>query len=212
MPSLRSLLLLSILMSFGLGACSAQAAIPPGTAVPSPSASSPTPLAPTAEPTVVPSAAPSLVPSATAAATSTMAPTAGTGATPAGMPSPTSLASPVSGAQNCGQVSMLGPNPPRDSTALTSEQCFWQAFQQCQIATLTVTMRGVDAGTTHLFTIQKSNGACRVTDAVQSYVIPLRTPSVQTFACADLVQQNGGLLVKGCGQAGDISVPAPGTP
>ncbi len=147
-------------------------------------------------------AATSAPPTATGAAT--LPATAAPSATP-GKPKST----PVAAGQDCGTITMLGPNPPQDANALQSEQCFWQAYQQCTVATLTVTMRGVDAGMTHQFTLDKTGGSCTIVDTLQSYVVPIRTPSANKLTCASLVQQNGGLLFKSCGDQGDIAVPAP---
>ena len=104
---------------------------------------------------------------------------------------------------------MLGPNPPGDKSAQLAEDCFFQAFQQCRAAALTVTMSGVDAGTINRFTLEKNGDRCRIVDSVVIYVVPRPTAAPQVSTCADLVRQNGGLLFKGCGDQGDILVPAP---
>ncbi len=169
-------------------------------------------------------AAPTVVPTVTAPATETVAPTfvPMTVTQPAGTTVPT-LAStaapsttveipkstPAAVGQDCGMIQMLGPNPPRDQTALQSEQCFWQAYQQCTVATLTVAMRGVDAGTIHQFTLSKSGSGCTITDTAQPYVVPHPTPAATRYTCASLKQQADGLLFTACGDEGDITVPAP---
>jgi hypothetical protein len=109
----------------------------------------------------------------------------------------------------CGDIRMLGPNPPRDKSARLAEDCFFHAFQQCRAATLTVTISGVDAGTIHQFTLEKTGNQCRIVDSVVRYVLPRPTQVPQAATCADLIRQNNGLLFKGCGDQGDILVPAP---
>lgn len=109
----------------------------------------------------------------------------------------------------CGEVRMLGPNPPRDQSAQVAEDCFFQAFQACSPATLSVTMMGVDAGTIHNFAIEKNGAQCRVVDSVVRYVVPRPTPAPVQATCQGLARQNGGLLFKACGDEGDILVPAP---
>ncbi len=109
----------------------------------------------------------------------------------------------------CGEIRMQGPNPPKDSGARLAEDCFWQAFQDCRAASLTVTMAGVDAGTIHRFTLEKDGGRCKIVDSAVTYVIPRPTPAPVVSTCNGLIRQNGGLLFKGCGDQGDISVPAP---
>ncbi len=195
---MRSLTLFVACLFLSLAACSAQASVAIPTGAPLPASSPTSALAPTVEPTLVSTIAPAAE-SPTPAATVEAA-------------TPYATGTRASGAQDCGQVTMLGPNPPRDATALQSEQCFWQAFQQCRAVALTVVVRGVDAGTTHRFTLNKTGSACGITDAVSSYVVPLRTPSAQSITCANLTQKEGGLLFMACGDRGDIFVPAPGTP
>lgn len=116
---------------------------------------------------------------------------------------------PAGQAAACGEVRMLGPNPPRDQSAQVAEDCFFQAFQACSPATLTVTMMGVDAGTVNNFAIEKNGGQCRVVDSVVRYVVPRPTPAPVQATCQGLARQNGGLLFKACGEEGDILVPAP---
>lgn len=116
---------------------------------------------------------------------------------------------PAGQASACGEVRMLGPNPPRDQSAQVAEDCFFQAFQACSPATLTVTMMGVDAGTINNFAIEKNGAQCRVVDNVVRYVVPRPTPAPVQATCQGLARQNGGLLFKACGEEGDILVPAP---
>ncbi len=178
---------LLVLIALLLSACNAQAAALPTSA---PTSVPPT-VAPTSAPvitlTVVP---PTAVPAATATSESTQ---------------PT----PATAGRDCGQITMLGPNPPRESTALDSENCFRQAFEQCTPATLTVAIRGVDAGTTHTFTTAKAASGCTVSDITQSYVIPLRTPTPTTVQCTGVTTRNGALVIRGCGGGEDIVIPAP---
>jgi hypothetical protein len=112
-------------------------------------------------------------------------------------------------ARACGEVRTLGPNPPREAAALQAEDCFFQAFQQCQAATLTVTMAGVDAGTINNFAVEKQGDNCRITGSVVRYVVPRPTPVPEQFICQGLTRKNGGLLFTACGAQGDIVVPAP---
>lgn len=114
-----------------------------------------------------------------------------------------------SSAVACGAVRMLGPNPPSDKAALQAEDCFFQAFQACQAATLAVTMMGVDAGTTNNFAIEAQGTGCRVTGNVVRYVVPRPTAVPEQFVCQGLSRKNNGLVFSGCGAQGDIVVPAP---
>ncbi len=170
-----------ILLVLVLSACTTPAAAPP-TSVP---AIPPTVAAPTSAPTIPPPT----VPPTSAPVTSS--PTAATGV------------------HDCGQISMLGPNPPRDPTALDAENCFRQAYEQCTPASLTVAIRGVDAGTTHMFTTAKTASGCSVSDTFSSYVVPLKTPTPATVQCTGITTKNGALVISGCGGGQDIVIPAP---
>ena len=112
-------------------------------------------------------------------------------------------------ARACGEIRTLGPNPPLEPAALQAEDCFFQAFQACQAATLSVTMAGVDAGTIDRFAVEPQAGGCRITGSVVHYVIPRPTAVPEQFTCQGLSRKNNGLLFSGCGSQGDIAVPAP---
>jgi hypothetical protein len=91
-----------------------------------------------------------------------------------------------------------------------AEACFWQAFHHCQAAALTVTAMGVDAGETRTLTTVPQGSGCGLTDKREHYVIPTNTHQVTNFTCASLAQQSGGgLVAKGCGADGDVTIPAP---
>ncbi len=194
----RLIICLSVLLlALALSACTTPAAQP--TPVPAVPGSTDTPAPTTVRPTeTVP---PTGSPPAGVRATETSAPPA--------TPAPSASANPSAGTLNCGELTMLGPNPPNSPNALQAENCFQQAFQACTPATLTVSIRGVDAGTTHIFTIEKSGSTCRVSDTTASYVVPMRTPSPVTIQCTAVTTLNRGLVITGCAGQGDIVIPAP---
>ena len=110
--------------------------------------------------------------------------------------------------QACGTVQIRGNGQVVDTTkAQQSENCFWQAYQHCQAATLIVTTIGVDSGITRTFTVIPNNGSCKVSDAEQSYVVPNHKGPLNIYTCAS-VQQSDGLLFHSCGADGDVQVPA----
>ncbi len=143
----------------------------------------------------------------TPAINSTLTPTPATLLPKAATLTPTRSA--TSQGANCGQVVMLGPNPPRDPAAQVAENCFLKAFQECRAASLTVRLQGVDAGSVTTLIVQPP---CAVVAQVETYMIPNKRET-KTFPCQGLIQnRDGGLLVQGCGAAGDITVPPPATP
>jgi hypothetical protein len=107
----------------------------------------------------------------------------------------------------CGTVSVRGPNPPTDPAASQVERCFLTAYQSCDPATLTLQDHGVDLTTTMTFSIE-SGSPCRIAGTSESaQVAGFRTTS--TFTCAGMIEKDGGLLLVGCGKAGDIAIPPP---
>lgn len=110
--------------------------------------------------------------------------------------------------QACGTVQIRGNGQVVNATtAQQSEDCFWQAYQHCQAATLIVTTMGVDSGITRTFTVIANGGSCKVSDAEQNYVVPNHTGPLNIYTCAS-VQQSDGLLFHSCGADGDVQVPA----
>jgi hypothetical protein len=110
--------------------------------------------------------------------------------------------------QACGTVQVRGNGQVVDTTkAQQAENCFWQAYQQCQAATIIVTTMGVDSGINRTFTVIPKDGGCKVSDAEQSYVVPNHTGPLNTYTCASVQQLSNGLLFHSCGVDGDVQVP-----
>lgn len=111
----------------------------------------------------------------------------------------------------CGTVHTLHSQiAPADlNTARHAEDCFWQAFQQCQPATLTYTKNEVDAGSVNTFTLKSVGGKCTVSDGVQHFIVPRSPGKTTTYPCSDVKLQSDGLYVFSCGEIGTIIVPRP---
>jgi len=111
----------------------------------------------------------------------------------------------------CGTVHTLHSQiAPADlNTARHAEDCFWQAFQQCQPATLTYTKNEVDAGSVNTFTLKSAGGKCTVSDGVQHFIVPRSPGKTTTYPCSDVKLQSDGLYVFSCGEIGTIIVPRP---
>jgi hypothetical protein len=111
-------------------------------------------------------------------------------------------------AQLCGsvQANPMG-HPLNGTTAKQAEDCFWQAEQKCQPASLTYIAGGVDTITTHVFTIQSNSGKCSVSDAMTHAIVPSKPSVPKTYTCGSVNQQADGLHFTACGDEGDIVVP-----
>jgi hypothetical protein len=121
-----------------------------------------------------------------------------------GQPSPTPPQ-----VQNCGSIHSLGPQiiPADQSMAQQAENCFWQAFQQCQPATFTYSQNGVDTGTVHKFSLKNINGTCSISDEVQHFIAPNPPGAAITYLCNDVKLQSDGLYFFSCGNIGTIFIP-----
>ena len=110
--------------------------------------------------------------------------------------------------QNCGQLHALNGHFSESADSVKqAENCFWRAFQQCNAATLTFEVSGIDAGIIHTFTIVNNNGACSISDATQHYIAPNPPQVGNTYMCTGLAQQADGLHFSGCGDEGTLVVP-----
>jgi hypothetical protein len=111
--------------------------------------------------------------------------------------------------QNCGTVQLRGIVLVDGASAGQAETCFYQAFQQCQRASLAVNEMGVDAGTDRVFSTASGSGSdCIISDMVTTYVVPTQHNTTKTYTCASLSRKDGGLLFSSCGADGDVYVPA----
>jgi hypothetical protein len=132
----------------------------------------------------------------------------GCGTSAVGATAPTPTVAPV---QKCGSIgvmrSSVTTNTPGNTPANVAGNCFWQAFQQCHAASLTVNFGGVDTVTTHTFALQKKNTSCTISDAVKNRVIPHPAKATGTYTCSSLVNSASELRFNGCGRLGNIVVP-----
>lgn len=111
--------------------------------------------------------------------------------------------------QHCGTIHTLALRvvPTDQEYAQGVENCFWQAYQQCHPATLVYTQGGVDTATIHTFSLEKQNGKCAITDALQHIIYPHSPTTAARDTCAGLAQQADGLHFLACNGEGDILVP-----
>jgi hypothetical protein len=92
--------------------------------------------------------------------------------------------------------------------------CFLAAYAVCARTTLEFTLQGTDSGVMHTFSLKPlEGGGCLLTDAAQSYSVNFGGShgQLQQFTCTGVAPLDGGLLVKGCGAEGDITIPSNAT-
>jgi hypothetical protein len=112
----------------------------------------------------------------------------------------------------CGTVIMHGTGSPafgvQNSSPAQVANCFWQAYQQCQPATMQLTFMGVDAGVRHTFTIQKKGSVCAITDSAQNYNVSVKLTSKPVIStCTGMAMQADGLHITGCGNGNTFIIP-----
>ncbi len=111
-------------------------------------------------------------------------------------------------AQNCGTVdTALNGQPVDRNQASLAGNCFWQAFQHCQAATLILKEHSLDTGADHTFTIKSNNGKCSIVDSVKHYIVPNNQTTTTTYSCSGLVMQADGIHFIACGNLGSIHLP-----
>jgi hypothetical protein len=110
--------------------------------------------------------------------------------------------------QQCGKV-QKGPQGIllNATTAAQATNCFWQAYQQCHLASLIFTTSSVDTAVIRTFTIKNNNNQCSITDSVQHAYGPSPLSAAKIYTCVSLTQKSDGLHFASCGQDGDIIVP-----
>jgi hypothetical protein len=124
---------------------------------------------------------------------------------PALIPSPTH---PHQQAQNCGKVDTTLNGKPLDAKqARLAGNCFWQAFQNCQAASLLLRVHSLDTGANHAFTMKGTHGACLIVDTVTHYIVPNNLNTTRSYTCSGLVMQADGLHFIACGSLGNIVMP-----
>ncbi|MGB8646882.1 MAG: hypothetical protein WCF84_16715 [Anaerolineae bacterium] len=109
----------------------------------------------------------------------------------------------------CGAIRLDRGGPqPLSPNAASIENCFADAVQQCQKATLVLTVIDPDEGILHTFTTQKAPNRCDVVDSVQHYNFYTQATTKHIYTCDDFARQANGLIFVTCGDENDILLPA----
>lgn len=114
--------------------------------------------------------------------------------------------------RNCGTVHTMRLLivPADTDRARGIEDCFWQAFQRCDPATMAYSQSNLDSGTIHNFVLKSVSGKCTITDGVQHFIAPHPPRSTTNTSCVGLTRQSDGLHFLSCGQEGNVLVPVVG--
>jgi hypothetical protein len=136
-----------------------------------------------------------------------------------GASSPTSVPLPIASTVPAGQAGTVdcgtlrhGAGPvelvagPKDAPA-----CFATAFTNCNAATLDYTKHGVDTGEEHVLHVTPEGSSCRVTDDYRHYSAVRWLNKSATYRCATVQEVGGGIVVRACGEIGDVEIPAVGS-
>lgn len=111
---------------------------------------------------------------------------------------------------SCGQVSArLLNTPPFSPNADVIENCFWQAYHPCLNSSLSYTLMGIDTGATRQFWLTKQGLHCQIHEALRYYMFPRRVPPIiHYYTCIGMRHTRAGLYILGCGNDGNILIPA----
>ena len=117
---------------------------------------------------------------------------------------------PSSQVQKCGIVHTIHSQivSVDQNTVKQTENCFWQAFQQCQPATLTYAKNELDTGSVNTFILKNTNGKCAVLVGVQQFVAPHSPGKPTMYTCSSVKLQSDGLYIFSCGDAGTVVIPS----
>lgn len=110
---------------------------------------------------------------------------------------------------DCGKIQSRanGIAPSDKAAAQQAVNCFYQAYQKCQPATLMFSSSGIDAGVIHHFAVKNVNGSCSISDGWQHYIAPQPPAGTITYSCASMNMQTDGLHIESCGTIGSVVVP-----
>jgi len=118
---------------------------------------------------------------------------------------------PSSQMQKCGTVNTLHSQlvvPTDQNTAKQAVNCFWQAYQQCQPATISYAKNELDVGTINTFVLKNVGGKCAVSVGVQKFIAPHPPGKATIYTCGGVELQSDGLSILSCGDAGTIVIPS----
>lgn len=122
--------------------------------------------------------------------------------------SPTTPATSAVSRSQCGTVT-LAPNSIflQLATAKQAEDCFLRAYQQCKLASLVLSLAGLDIVSIHTFGIEQQQGGCAISDVVQTS-LGSQSLGRNFYTCARLEMTETSLRAINCGSEGTINIPS----
>lgn len=130
---------------------------------------------------------------------------ASSSASGAANPTPTTAPAQV---QKCGLVQTNPRGIPINITnAKQAANCFSQAYQKCQPASMVYNSTGVDTVVTRTFSIKNSGEQCTINDSVQHEIVPAKPSPAKTYTCSALTSKPDQLQFSGCGEDGNVTIP-----
>jgi hypothetical protein len=113
---------------------------------------------------------------------------------------------------SCGQVQLPPPGRSGTHDNRAAEACFAQAYARCQAASLTASqLLGVDTASADTYVVEPAIlGPCGLAVRWESLVDAGFIRQGGTLSCAGLTAETDGLLVRGCGSAGETLLPLEG--
>ena len=83
--------------------------------------------------------------------------------------------------------------------------CFAHAYQHCTAMSMDIHDMGVDTGYNTIYWPQPQGNACHILAQTSNYGLVGSHSDVSTGTCQGVLLKNYGLLLQGCGNAGDVS-------
>lgn len=126
----------------------------------------------------------------------------------------TLFASPTPRGVNCGTIYVYAGNEPvydanvKRDTVRASADCFWNAYQHCQTATLIVHQEGIDTSITSMFIVDRQQESCILTDTMQETSANFggsQSP-YKIYTCSALLRNGYDFDFNNCGKLSNLSI------
>lgn len=108
--------------------------------------------------------------------------------------------------QQCGNITRAeyAPRVPVRPASVQVMQCFWDAYQSCQAATMGVSFMGTDVGEGYTITIEKSGQQCLIYTDIETDNNGKTSDDI--FLCNSMTHQANELHISGCGNSSPYGI------